>query len=192
MKKNLVILLVAVLSMGTGVAMAQSQAQEQTAAAATDDHTEPLQTEFYGCTLDVTSKKDLKKTLESRKFDVIDYEDAYVMQNASFKGFTFSAAMFEFDKNNTFTSITFLNSDLSREEAIDFSKGLYSVLGEKYTLIKTEVNGLDCYFTSSNNVTMVLSTEPSGDRYFVRLVYMVGTPDLKQTQADANATVTAQ
>ena len=185
MKKKLVLMLIAMLSIA-GMAQAQDKAAQPHAA------TEPLQSEFYGCTLDITKQGDVKKTLESRKLDVIDYEDAYVVQNAAFKGFNFSAVMFQFDKKNVFTSITFLNSDLSRDEAVNFAHALYSVLNEKYTLIKTVVNGLDCYFTSSNNVTMVLSTEPSGERYFVRLVYEVGTPDLKSTQTDANATVTAQ
>ena len=190
MKKKLVLMLIAMLSIA-GMAQAQDKAA-QPQEATEHDATEPLPSEFYGCKLDITKQGDVKKTLESRKLDVIDYEDAYVVQNAAFKGFNFSAVMFQFDKKNVFTSITFLNSDLSRDEAVNFAHALYSVLNEKYTLIKTVVNGLDCYFTSSDNVTMVLSTEPSGERYFVRLVYEVGTPDLKSTQTDANATVTAQ
>lgn len=138
-----------------------------------------MPTEFFGCQLGYTGREQAKSQLESRKLTAIDYDGALVVQNASLGGFRFSAAMLEFDELGVFSRITYLNSGLTRQEAIDFSEALHTVLDSRYITVKSVIDGLDCYFASVGGITCQLATKANGDSYYVSLSYEPGTAELK-------------
>ena len=127
------------------------------AASAQAEYTLPK--EFYGCTLDVTDPK----------FEGIKYDLAVFM----FTPYDLACSKF--------SSIIFLKSDLSRKNAIKFAKKVHAKLDKRYTLIKKTIDGLDCYFTSSDGrtLTLLVGKNLDEDKYQVSLTVELGTARLK-------------
>ncbi len=174
--KKFAIVLVALLAM-SGMATAQENSQESTVEQ--DETSYNIQDEFFGCKLGKSDMEEVKSTLQAHKLTVAESEDSYVAMDVTLNGFKFSAALFQFNELGVLNSVTFLNSGLSRSEALDFGQAIYTALNSKYIMIKRVIDGLDCYFSSSNDITCQLSTQASDETYFVRLDYQVGTAILK-------------
>ncbi len=179
MKKIMKYVLVAVLVL----AAAAASAQQNTFAASDatlggEDKAVTIQTEFFGCTLGVSTLDASKQALAVRKLAATDFDGALVVEDASLNGFNFSAALIGFDENSVMESITFLNSGLERDDAKRFAQNLLGELQKKYILVKRTISGLDSYFTSVAGVTCQLATVDMDDSYFVSLKYELGTPDL--------------
>lgn len=143
-----------------------------------------LPKEFYGCTLGTSTSYDVKTTLESRGLVPGDFGNSYYITEPKFDGFKYDLALYEFtpydQASDKFSCITFLKSDLSKKDAIKFAKKVHDKLDKRYTLIKKTVDGLDCYFTSSDGRTLTLLVgKNSDDTYQVSLAVELGTPKLK-------------
>ena len=152
-----------------------------TAAAQTEN---TLPKEFYGCTLGTSTSYDVKMALESHGFVAGGYGNSYYITDPQFDGFKYDLALYEFtpydQASDKFSGITFLKSDLSKKEAIKFAKKVHAKLDKRYTLIKKTVDGLDCYFTSSDGRTLTLLVGMNSDAtYQVSLSIELGTPKLK-------------
>lgn len=140
-----------------------------------------MPTEFMGCRLGATGREEAKGLLEGRKLTVVDYDGSLVVQNAVLGGFRFSAAMLDFNELGVMERITYLNSGLSKQEALDFSNALHAVLDSRYITVKTVIDGLDCYFASVGGVTCQLATKASSETsYFVSLSYELGVPVMEE------------
>lgn len=165
------------LLLAASVLGASAQTAQPDTAAATRQNAMP--TEFFGCRLGSTGRQEAAAQLESRKLNVTDYDGSIVVRDAVLGGFRFSAAMLDFDELGVMSCITYLNSGLSRQEAIDFASALHSVLDSRYITIKRVLDGLDCYFASVGGVTCQLATVANGSTYYVSLSYQLGTAELK-------------
>lgn len=176
MKKFTIILsiILALNSLNIMQATPQETTMEQ------NDESCNIQNEFYGCKLGQSNMKEVKNALQARRLNVMENEDSYVITDAMLDGLTFSAALFQFNEQGMLNSVTFLNSGLSKDQAILFGQSIYKSLNEKYIMIKRVIDGFDCYFSSANDLTCQLSTQAGGDTYFVRLDYQVGSAVLEQ------------
>ena len=152
------------------------------AASAQNENTLPK--EFYGCTLGQTTNNDVASILKSHGFVPGDYGRSYYITDPQFDGFKYDLALYEFtpydQASDKFSCITFLKSDLSKKDAIKFAKKVHAKLDKRYTLIKKTIDGLDCYFTSSDGRTLTLLVgKNSDDTYQVSLAVELGTAKLK-------------
>lgn len=144
-----------------------------------------LPKEFYGCTLDMTTNLEAKSILVSHGFVPGDYGQDYYITDPKFDDIKYDLALFEFTPYDQacskFSCITFLKSDLSKKNAIKFAKKVHAKLDKRYTLIKKTVDGLDCYFTSSDGrtLTLLVGKNLDDDKYQVSLAVELGTPKLK-------------
>lgn len=137
--------------------------------------------EFYGCQLGSTTFEEAKQKLTARKLTIENDGQNIMLMNSTFEQFQFSASLFMFSDKGIFNSITFLQSGMTKSEAIELSHRLQATLNSKNIMIKRVIDGFDCYFSSAGNITCQLSTQAGGEEsndYFVRLDFQVGTPDL--------------
>ena len=153
------------------------------AASAQAEYTLPK--EFYGCTLDVTTNLEVESILKSQGFVPGDFGQDYYITDPKFDGIKYDLAVFMFTPYDLacskFSSIIFLKSDLSRKNAIKFAKKVHAKLDKRYTLIKKTIDGLDCYFTSSDGrtLTLLVGKNLDEDKYQVSLTVELGTARLK-------------
>ena len=143
-----------------------------------------LPKEFYGCTLGETNNNEAPAILKSHGFIPGDYGSNYYITDPQFDGFKFDLALYEFtpydQASDKFSCITFMKSDLSKKDAVKFAKKVHAKLDKRYTLIKKTIDGLDCYFTSSDGRTLTLLVGMNSDAtYQVSLSIELGTPKLK-------------
>lgn len=137
-----------------------------------------LQSEFWGCNLGSTKKADAKSKLENRKLSVTDYNGSLIIDSPTLDGLNFSYASMDFD-GDVLNSVTFMRSGLTKDDAIVFSKAIYSNFADKYVMIKTSVDGFDCYFTSVGTTTCTLFVSQTEYGYTASVCYEYGTVKLK-------------
>ena len=162
-----------------GLAQAQTNDSIATQAETTENATTQLQNEFWGCTLGVTTKDEMTKKLESRKLSTSDYEGNIIVESPALNGFKYDYALATF-ADGKFDKVTYVESGLSKDDALVFSKAIYGTLAEKQTMIKTVVDGIDCYFTSVAGITCTITTTfvDTENYYVVALTYETGTAKL--------------
>lgn len=137
-----------------------------------------LQNEFWGSTLGITKKADAKAKLDSRKMSVSDYNGSLIIDSPTLDGLSYSYASMDFD-GDVLNSVTFMKSGLTKDDAIVFSKAIYSNFADKYVMIKTSVDGFDCYFTSVGTTTCTLFVSQTEYGYTASVCYEYGTVKLK-------------
>ncbi len=157
---------------------AQAQAVTESDPANTDSVV-ALQNEFWGCTLGASSKLDTRVKLESRKVVFSDYEGSIIIDSPTLEGLTYTYASMDFD-GDTLQSVTFMKSGLTKDDAIVFSKAIYGSFADKYVMIKTSVDGFDCYFTNVGTTTCTIFTSHTEYGYTTSVCYEYGTVKLNK------------
>ena len=84
--------------------------------------------EFYGCQLGSTTFEEAKQKLTARKLTIENDGQNIMLMNSTFEQFQFSASLFMFSDKGIFNSITFLQSGMTKSEAIELSHRLQATL----------------------------------------------------------------
>lgn len=172
MKKIFIVLALAICF---NAAVAQSQ---ETTVSENKEATVALQNEFWGSILGKTSKHDVKAKLESRKLSSSEYGSSIILDAPTLDGLNYTYASMDFDED-VLSSVTFMKSGLSKEDAIVFSKAIYGNFADKYVMIKTHVDGFDCYFTNVGTTTCTIYITQTEYGYTTSVCYEYGTVKLK-------------
>lgn len=143
----------------------------------TDSAAVTLQNEFWGCTLGVSTKQETMTALDRRKVVSSDYEGSIIVNSPTLEGLTYTYASMDFD-SGTLSSVTFMKSGLTKDDAIVFSKAIYSTFADKYVMIKTSVDGFDCYFTNVGTTTCTIFISHTEYGYTASVCYEYGTVKL--------------
>lgn len=123
-----------------------------------------LQDEFYSCKFATTTFNQAKDRLSSYQNVYVYSEQTLLMENVTFSGKQFDVGLFSF-LDNRFCAIQFFARFDESKLAVACRDAVYKKMSSRYPLVREDVNGYKCYYSTDNRRVMTLTLEPSTDDY---------------------------